>query len=312
MALENHRTGLFDTLALPPLHESYRDLILSQLYQKFDAVPFQSICWATPEKGLGPNSQSDIVVLPGEERYALENHGVSFSYLKRKAYSCPYHKEEIRVKREAGEDGQVETVTPHYCTLDISSRPLLCRAFPFAFGRIPSENRKFKILVDRRGMNTLQRRSGSVLINQLFHSIIQVAISMWPFLDDRWWSYYENAYSNRWKFKSYSEISFTLNDDVILSNIKGAPPAWRTEILAQVAEADCPACEGQGIEFWDRNAEGNLLPVSQRRFDICRKCVAPAIGASFGDLLVDPTTRKVLSADGSEYRGDQVLKKELK
>ena len=301
MAIEGHRTGIFNTLALPPLHESYRNLILHQLYQKFDTTAFRSICWSTPESGMSRDKRSDIIVLPGEERYVMESLGISFSNLRRKAYSCPYHKEETNVEVD---EGTVKTSQTHFCTLPISNRPLMCRALPFGIART-NDNRKFHIMADMKGFSILRRRSGSIIADQIMHGVIQIAISMWPFLTDEWWSYYEKAYGSNWKFESLGEVGFTLNDDTIISNIKGAPSVWRTEILGQISNPECLECEGTGIEFWDH------LPVPQRRFDLCRKCVLLSIGASFNGVLVDPSNRKILMADGSSYRGDRLSKDDV-
>ena len=62
----------------------------------------------------------------------------------------------------------------------------------------------------------------------------------------------------------------------------------------------------------DRSVKGVMLPVNQRRFDICMTCVMPAIGVRFKDMLVDPSSGKVLDATGKLYRGDRLSKEDRK
>lgn len=304
MALENHRTGLFNSLALPALHEAYRNLIFEQLYTKFDMSPFQSICWATQEGG-GQKFQSDIVVLPGEERFMVEKFGRHFSFTHKKAFGCQHKRVDTKYNKD-DVSGDVTSRNIHYCSMDIRTRPLMCRAFPFGIARVPGNTRKLAIVADQRGYRVTRRRLGSSAINQVMHNVIQMAIAMWSFLDDKWWAYYEKAYCSKWKFEEIAQVAFSLTDDAIVSNIRGAPPVWRTQVLAQMADPDCLECSGHGWSFMDRSVTGAMLPVNKRRFDVCMTCIMPAIGVRFKDMLVDPSSGKVLDASGKEYRGDRL------
>lgn len=309
MAVEGHFTALFNTLALPPIHESYRNIVFQQLYANFDPV-FQSVCWASGEQDKGPERHSGTVMLPGEERFLVERHDTRFSHADRYAIHCQHHKEETSVKVKQ-EDGTVKVQTAHYCRLAPSSRPIMCRVQPFRIARDPLDNRSVVVMCDMSGPNrSVLARMGQRRIDQIVHDIVQMAISMWAFLTDAWWTYYEASFPVSKQFRTVVKAKFSLTDDVVISNIKNAQPAWRAEILAQMATPECPACTGSGIEFMDATLDGIMLPVLKRRFDICRTCIMPVLGMRLGGTLIDPVAGKVLTADGTEYRGDTIIKKD--
>ncbi len=305
MALENHRTGLFDTLALPRVHEAYREIVFHQLYERVMSV-YQSVCWASSEAAMNPTQHSGIVVFPGEEKFLAERFGITLPYSNRTGVNCTHRKVE-RLTHTSGstEAPDVRLQDVHYCKLDLKTRPLLCRTFPFRIARVPGNNRSLSIQCETAGLRSLVARRGQRTMDQILHDVSQMAISLWAFLSDSWWAYYEASFAEHWRYSEVVRCAFTLTDDVVISNIKNAPPAWRAEILAQIAQPQCPVCEGSGIEFMDRTMDGkHMIAVANRRFDLCRTCVLPELGMRFGDTLIDPSSGRILDETGTAYRGD--------
>jgi hypothetical protein len=180
--------------------------------------------------------------------------------------------------------------------------------FPFGIQRSPANPREAVIVCDEKMLRSIHKKRGELAVNQMMHNVSQVVIALWAFLTPAWWVYYEGVYSkNTWTPKEVVRFTFEISDDVVISTVRGAPAEWRAQMLAEIASKECKVCEGLGIEFYDRTIAGVPLPVPQRRFDLCRTCVLPQIGARIGNLLVDPTSRKILDATGVEYRGDSVL-----
>jgi len=305
MAIENHLTGLFDTLALPPLQESYRQVVIDQLYQNIRIATFQSVCWASkesPARGL-----SKLVVLPGEERYMAERLGLETTFTQPYAHHCVFGRTESNPRTGEDDEGEpvVEIVDTRFCTIPPETRPLMCRIFPFGIQRIEGDKRSFNIIVEKSGMRFVQRKWGDVFINQMLHNVAQLGMSMWAFLDDKWWAYYESAFSDRWEFEALVTAKFELTDDAIFSQIRGAPPEMRREVLIQIAKPECELCSGEGWAFVDRTPDKKtLLPPTMRRFDLCPDCVQPVLGLRVGNILRDPRNGKILDASGREYRGD--------
>lgn len=316
MAIERLRRSMFDTLVLPPLQETYRKSVIHQLYANILPV-YNTSCWATGCANKHIEHAGKIVMLPGEEAFLMNNKNIIFDPQNPAGITCPHASRDVFIKQNDVNDAMQNEGVEHVikniyrCKLGPHDRPIMCRIWPFKIKRDASNNRCVVIQCDRRGIKSIASKYGNNFIDQKIHDIAQISISMWPFLDERWWNYYESCMSKEWQHVDICSINFTLNDDVIISNIKNAPHEWRVEMLAMMADASCQYCTG-GIEFWDRDiVTGNMFPVKNRRFDVCRHCVLPKIGLIVDGMLVDPSNRRVLDQYGNEYRGDVILKKDV-
>lgn len=303
--IEKSLTGLFNNIALPRVLEAYRNAVFEQLYCKLGPVLFESVCWGSEDTRKPPEQHRNLVVFPGEERFLIENKDVAFTYLTdRKAVNCSYHRSEM-IPTNTVLPGmsavfpQADVKVVHYCRLDGNlDRPLLCRVSPIEVRRIAGNGRKVQIVCERNKFSVIAGRYGTTAINQMLYNVANLFIPLWNFLTDAWWEFYLSGKSDK-DYRVIGDFTFSLTDDMVVSQIRGASPIWRTEILSQIVDPQCEECSGTGIEFWDH------VPVLQRRFDLCRTCVLPKIGIVFGGLLVDPSSKKILTQDGTEYRGDK-------
>lgn len=303
--------GIFDTLALPPALEQYRFIVFDQLYTKCPSVILQSVCWATSQLGLPVNDQTPVQVFPGEEAYRMlaGKDDIPDGTL---GATCPHHREETScqpVIDEMPETG-FTCKTTHHCQLPPTERPLLCRLWPTW---LEPGNPRSAVINAPIGARSMLQRLGDVRINQMLHDTANVFIYLWNFLIPSWWGYYLNYTPTA--CDKLTTFTFELSDDLIYSTIRGAQPIWRESLLQTIARPDCPACEGVGVEFWDRyrdltTGESKFLPVQMRKFDLCRECVLPKLGMFHKGVVVS-LDRKILSPDGSFARGDTLLKKEL-
>lgn len=312
-AIEKLKRAMFDTITLPPLQEAYRRSVIHQLYNNITPV-YNTSCWATGCANKPIEHIGKIVMLPGEESFLMHVKNILFDHSNPSGISCPHASKDVFVKSNpsdvdhAGVEHTIKNI--HRCKLGPNDRPIMCRIWPFKIMRHTSDNRCVVVQCDRRGIKSLSSRYGDNFINQKIHDIAQIAISMWPFLDERWWNYYESCMSSLWQHVDICNINFTITDDTIISNIRNAPKEWKAEILALMSDPSCEHCTG-GIEFWDRDTNGVMFPVMHRRFDLCRHCVLPKIGLIVDGMLVDPSNRRVLDQYGNEYRGDVILKKDI-
>jgi len=313
-------SGVYHTLTLPDTVELYRLGVFAQLYSQCPTISFESLCWATPEAGIPPEQQSTVAVFPGEEAFLLKQFELSLSGRRPQAFQCLHGRSDtfidkrqaalLREQNPALPDSEYPTRTRRLCNLSPTlDRPLLCRLFPMGVRPIRGEPRRAHVVCWDAALRAMQRR-GSRAITQMAHDVMQVFVALWAWLDDKWWSFYETSFRTDMHWVSLGTFDFELTSDMVHSFVRGAPPVWREQLLAQIASPTCPVCEGKGIEFWDRvilaNGEERVLPVAQRRFDLCRDCVLPALGMLMGGHLVDPHTRKILTPDGKHYRGDKL------
>lgn len=313
--------GLFDTLALPRPMELYRRMVIHQVHSKCPTIMFNTMCWASTEVGNADVNQSQVVVLPGEEEYMLKVHGITFEPMWPQAIKCPHRRvvekvpdRQIQAAAAAPEGSAVKLPvrTMHECTASPQERPILCRLFPFGIRRDPKNPRRAVIVCEVQGWNYMQRRMGSNAITQMCHNIANVFVPMWDFLTEQWWDYYNTAYNPTYDWVQVTDFKFSINSDIVHSMINGAPDTMKAELLAEIANPKCPACEGKGIEFWDTVVHPVFktrvpIPPDQRRFDLCRTCVLPQLGMLHrgSGLLINPGSGKILTPDGKGLRGDK-------
>lgn len=314
--------GLFDTLALPRHLELYRLALLLKLHSACPTM-YQTMCWATGEREWAPNLRSSVAVFPGEEALMAREYTALFNAFKPEARDCPHHREETvpdtrKLERMQAAQGLVAVTddmlmrTNHLCCLEPTARPLLCRLFPFGVRR--TENPRRAVVVCEQGAwEAIRRKWPQNRIEQYLYNAANLFVPLWTFLTEEWWEYYETTFSPRYRFSVVMPFDFTMNDDLVTSTIRGAPEALRVELLKEMADSKCPACEGKGIEFWDRardprTGKVKMLPEEQRRFDFCRTCVLPQLGMLRDGVIVNPHNNKILTATGEAYRGDTFIK----
>jgi len=306
---------MFHPVHMPELIEAYRGAVYEEVYRKMPPVMLKSLCWATSELHLPPEQQSLIMVMPGEEVFLRDQHGINFNLLNQRATCCPHRKEETRVLKDI-EGIPTGTKTAHFCRLSPKERPLFCRMWPIQ-PKKPTEvsatsNRAAELHAEVKAFDALTRSKGEGAVNQLLWNAANAVMAFWPFMSSAWWKFHSKRLSHYHSLRKIIRFEFELPEDNMVSVIKGASDIWRTRLLAQLSREDCETCEGTGIEFWDQTLEerasggSRLIPRDKRKFDLCRDCVLVSIGVRFKDLLVDPHSKKVLTATGDAYRGDKI------
>lgn len=318
-------------LPLPPALEAYRNLVFATIYGNTESIR-QTLCWSSYEVGLNEHLHSRTVLFPGEERFSRRSaRTVDLSGLGGPAVECPW----VRKTSSLVVDPREYTVTGlagitnaavkamHECRLHpTQERPLLCRLWPFvvepmsvgAGENTALHSRKARVLCLSEHFEALTCRLGTNRLDQIAYDTAVVFSALWSFLSDDWWRLYHRSMRiDPVGLRPLLEFDVQVDEDTIFSRIRGASEEWRTPMLKALCDPDCFFCN-DGIELVTppgyRTKDGmpcNMNPahpVVKPYYDICRHCVAKAIGARIGDNLIDRHSGKVLDNLGREYRGD--------